>query len=245
MKHVVNKIMYTVLLLMAFFAYAFAIKPKPKLLLMTKTAGFYHSSIPKGIAAIQLLCSQNGWEVDLTKDSAYFTPKNLKQYSAIIFLSTTGTLFNENQRRAFKQYIQSGGGFVGIHAATDAEYEWPWYNKMIGAWFMNHPKQQRAKLIIPDKNHLATKDLPHEWERVDEWYNFKDINPNIKPLIMLDEKSYKGGNNGDFHPIAWYHQFEGGRVFYTGLGHTDESYSEPLFLQHLSGGIKYAMGYKN
>lgn len=239
-----NKIFYSSLLLAAFFVCAFTGAPKPKVLVMTKTAGFYHVSIPKGAEAIQKLGSENGFDVDITKDSAYFTAENLKQYAAVIFLNTTGTLFNEDQRQALKKYIQSGGGFVGVHAAADTEYKWPWYNKMVGAWFMSHPKQQVAKLLVKDRKHLATKHLPKVWERKDEWYNFRDINPDIKPLIMLDEESYTGGKNGDFHPIAWYHNFEGGRVFYTGLGHTDESYNEPLFLQHLLGGIRYAMGSK-
>lgn len=219
-------------------------KDPPRVLIMSKTAGFYHSSIPAGIAAIQKLGNENGFEVDTTTDPAVFTIKHLKKYAAVIFLNTTGTLFNEVQRTALQQYIRSGGGVTGVHAATDTEYEWPWYNKMIGAWFDNHPKQQAAKLIVKDKNHLATKHLPDVWERKDEWYNFKNINPGIKVLITIDEKSYEGGKNGDFHPMAWYHNFEGGRVFYTGLGHTDESYAEPLFLQHLLGGIQYAMGSK-
>lgn len=219
-------------------------KNPPRVLIMSKTAGFYHTSIPAGIAAVQKLGSENGFKVDTTTDPAAFTTKHLKKYAAVIFLNTTGTLFNEGQKTALQQYIRSGGGFVGVHAATDTEYEWPWYNKMIGAWFDNHPKQQAAKLIVKDKSHLATKQLPDVWERKDEWYNFKNINPDIKTLITIDEKSYEGGKNGDFHPMAWYHNFEGGRVFYTGLGHTNESYSEPLFLQHLLGGIQYAMGNK-
>ncbi|WWC82952.1 hypothetical protein PIECOFPK_00662 [Mycovorax composti] len=233
---------YTIVCIVALLALAFHKVSKPKVLVMIKTTGFYHQSIPKGVAAIQKLGRENGFDVDVTKDAEDFNTQNLKQYAAVIFMSTTGTLFNNEQREAFKKYIQSGGGFVGVHAAADTEYEWPWYNKLVGAWFLNHPPQQVAKLIVKDRNHKSTRHLPEIWERKDEWYNYKDINPNIKPLILLDETSYKGGANGDFHPIAWYHEFEGGRAFYTGLGHTDESYEEPLFLQHLLGGIQYAMG---
>ncbi|GAB3419759.1 hypothetical protein GCM10027516_15600 [Niabella aquatica] len=211
---------------------------------MSKTAGFYHTSIPAGIAAIQKLGVANNFEVDTTTDPAVFTTKRLKKYAAVIFLNTTGTLFNETQKEALQKYINSGGGFAGIHAATDTEYDWPWYNKMVGAWFADHPRQQVAKLVVKDKEHPATKHLPGVWERKDEWYNFKNINPDIKVLMTIDEKSYEGGKNGDFHPMAWYHNFEGGRVFYTGLGHTEESYNDPLFLQHLLGGIKYAIGNK-
>jgi len=217
---------------------------QPKVLVMTKTAGFHHGSIPKGIEAIQKLGVANGFEVVVTKDSAFFTDKNLKKFAAVIFLNTTGTLFNKDQKSALQRYIRSGGGFVGVHAATDTEYGWPWYNQMVGAWFVSHPKQQEAKLLVKDQHHISTRHLPAVWERWDEWYNFKNISPDIKVLISIDEASYEGGKNGAFHPMAWYHNFEGGRVFYTGLGHTNESYDEPLFLQHLLGGIQYAMGKK-
>lgn len=239
-----KKLAFLSIIVLAFAALSFVRSAKPRVLVMTKTVGFYHASIPKGVEAIQKLGADNGFDVEVTKDSSLFTDKYLKKFAAIIFLSTTGTLFNEDQKASFQKYIRNGGGFVGIHAATDTEYGWPWYNKMVGAWFASHPKQQVAKLIVQDKNHLSTQHLPGIWERKDEWYNFKNINPDVKTLITIDEKSYEGGKNGDFHPMAWYHNFEGGRVFYTGLGHTDESYSEPLFLQHVLGGIQYALGGK-
>lgn len=131
---------------------------------------------------------------------------------------------------------------MGVHAATDTEYEWPWYGKLVGAYFTNHPKVQKAIIKVTDKKHPSTKLLPDVWEHTDEWYNFKDINPDMKVLAWLDEKSYEGGTNGNEHPIAWYHEYDGGRAFYTGLGHTEESYSDPLFLKHLLGGIQYAIG---
>lgn len=116
---------------------------------------------------------------------------------------------------------------------------------MIGAYFRSHPQQQEATIKIIDKQHLATNFLNQTWQKFDEWYNFKDINPNIKVLMRLDESSYTGGKNGENHPIAWYHDYEGGRIFYTGLGHTKESYTNPTFLKHLLGGIKYTMGHTN
>ncbi|WP_114790050.1 ThuA domain-containing protein [Niabella yanshanensis] len=232
------------LLIFVFAAFSFCTSAKPRVLVMTKTAGFYHASIPKGVEAIQKLGAENGFDVDVTKDSSLFTDQNLKKYAAIIFLSTTGTLFNDDQKAAVQKYIRGGGGFVGIHAAADTEYGWPWYNKLVGAWFASHPKQQVAQLVVKDRKHLSTQHLPGIWERKDEWYNFKNINPDVKTLITIDEKSYEGGKNGDFHPMAWCHNFEGGRAFYTGLGHTDESFSEPLFLKHVLGGIQYAMGIK-
>ncbi len=214
----------------------------PKLLIFSKTAGYHHESIPTGIKAIQALGAKNGFEVDTTTDATKFTEDTLKKFAALVFLSSTGELLTGNQEIALERYIQSGGGFVGIHAATDAEYDWNWYVSMIGASFLSHPAQQVATLVINDKTHPSTDSLPATWSRKDEWYNFRNLSKDIKVLISIDEKSYEGGKNGDSHPMSWYHNFDGGRVFYTELGHTEESYADPLYLNHILGGIKYAMG---
>ena len=211
-------------------------------LVFSKTSGFYHKSIPDGIAAIQKLGMENNFRVDTTKNAAYFVADSLSKYGAIIFLSTTGDVLNREQEMAFEEYIKNGGGFVGIHAASDTEYDWAWYTKLVGAQFLNHPEIQEADVIVVDKDHPATHFLPDTWHRKDEWYNLKNISPELNILARLDENSYTGGTNGENHPIAWYHEFEGGRGFYTGGGHTTESYQEPLFLQHILGGIQYATG---
>lgn len=218
---------------------------KPRVLIFSKTAGFHHESIAVGIPAIMKMGQQNNFDVDTTTNAALFTLNNLKKYKAVIFLSTTGDVLNAEQQTAFEQYIKQGGGFVGVHAASDTEYDWPWYGNLVGAYFKSHPsKQQEANLEVVDRNFIATKHLPATWRRLDEWYNYKWIADGLHVLIKIDEKSYTGGENGDNHPMAWYHSYDGGRAFYTALGHTDASYSEPLFLQHLLGGIKYAMGEK-
>ncbi len=231
------------LLLCVAFCFSFK-KEKNKLLIFSKTNGYHHESIAAGIVAIKKLGEENNFMVDATVDSTDLNDTNLKQYKAVLFLSTTGTVLGKDQETALQNFIHHGGGFMGIHAATDCEYEWPWYGKMVGAYFTSHPKQQTAKLMVVDKNNIATKMLPDVWERKDEWYNFKDLNPDVHVLIKIDEKSYEGGKNGDNHPMAWYQTFEGGKVFYTEMGHTDESYSEPLYLQHILGGMKYVMGMK-
>ena len=213
----------------------------PRLLVFTKTAGFVHNSIPEGVAALQKMAAENNWTIDTTSDAGLFTSDNLKKYNAIVFLSTTGDVLNDAQQTAFESYMQGGGGYVGIHAAADTEYDWPFYNQVVGAYFLSHPKQQKAVINVKDKGHAATSFLPDRWERFDEWYNYKSIVPGIKVLALLDESTYEGGKNGDNHPIAWYHEIGKGRAFYTGLGHTKESYVEPFFLQHLLGGIRYAM----
>jgi type 1 glutamine amidotransferase len=217
---------------------------KKRVLVFSKTAGFKHSSIGVGVAALQKLGAENKFEVDTTTNSASFTPQNLEKYSAVIFMNTTGDVLNDEQQKTFEQFINSGKGFVGVHSATDTEYGWPWYNKLVGAYFVSHPEQQMATLNVVDRKTIATKHLPEVWNRKDEWYNFKDINPDIKVLITIDETTYKGGKNDSKHPMAWYHDFDGGRSFYTELGHVEESYTDPLFLSHLLGGIKYALGAK-
>lgn len=218
---------------------------KPRILVFSKTTGFRHSSIPAGQQAILKLGEANGFIVDTTENAQYFNEDSLDKYAAVVFLSTTDSkdsLLNHYQENAFERYIQAGGGFVGVHAATDAGYHWGWYGRLVGAYFTSHPRQQEAVLKVVDKNHPSTRHLPDQWKRKDEWYNFKNINPDLNILLTIDESSYEGGTNGDPHPMAWYHEYDGGRAFYTELGHTDESYQEDLFLDHLLGGIQYAIG---
>lgn len=217
---------------------------KPKVLIFSKTNGYHHASIATGIEAIKKLGLENGFDVDTTTDSLRFRYKILKKYSALIFLSPTGKVFGPDEEKALQEYIRKGGGFVGIHAATDCEYNWQWYGDLVGAYFKSHPKQQKAKFIVVDKNNPATQGLPDTWEHFDELYNFKYLNPDIKVLLKIDETSYTGGANGDNHPMAWYHEYDGGRSFYTALGHTDETWVDPLYLHHLLAGIQYAMGKK-
>ena len=213
------------------------------MLVFSKTAGYVHASIGDGISAIQKLGTKNGFEVDTTKDANWFSDENLKEYSAVIFLSTTGNILDHQQEAAFERYIQAGGGFVGVHSATDTEYDWNWYGRLVGAYFKSHPQQQDARFTVVDTSFDATSFFDSTtWERWDELYNFRKINPNINILLTIDESSYEGGENGDFHPMSWYHHYDGGRSFYTALGHTSKSYSEQKFLKHLLGGIQFAIG---
>ncbi len=221
----------------------------PKVLVFSKTAGFYHESIPSGLAAIQKLGEENGFEVDTTTNASDFNEENLETYSAVVFLSTTGDVLDHYQEADFERYIQAGGGFVGVHAAADTEYEWGWYNRLVGGYFSDHPgindphpNVQPGTLNVVDASHPSTSFLPSEWERTDEWYSYKQMNPDVNVLITLDEDSYKGGLDMGEHPAAWYHDFDGGRAWYTAGGHTNESYEEENFLKHLLAGIEYAIG---
>lgn len=215
---------------------------KPRVLVFSKTAAFYHTSIPAGNEALIKLGTEHGFDVDTTTNAEWFNEDTLANYSAVVFLSTTGDVLNHYQEVAFERYIQAGGGFVGIHAAADCEYDWRWYGRMNGGYFKNHPRPQLATFHVVDSLHPATKDLPATFSYNDEWYNFSQLNPEANVLITIDENSYRGGQNGEQHPMAWYHDYEGGRAFYTALGHSEASFTDSLHLKHFLGGIKYAIG---
>ena len=228
---------------LSFAAVQSAASQQPRVLVFSKTAGFRHSSIEPGIAAVRKLGQENGFTVEATEDASAFNERNLRRFRAVVFLSTTGDVLNPRQQDAFERYIQAGGGWVGIHSATDTEYDWPWYGRLAGAYFASHPPGlQTGTFRVLDKSHPATAGLPDRWERTDEFYNFKQMNPDVRVLVTVDETTYRGGTNGPNHPMAWYHAYDGGRAFYTAMGHTDASYTEPLFLRHLLGGIRYALG---
>jgi cytochrome c len=233
-------------LLLAFVCVPIAARSQEsRVLVFSKTAGFRHSSIGVGLAAIRKLGQENGFSVDATEDASAFTSKNLARYRAVVWLNTTGDVLNAAQQDDFERYIQAGGGYVGVHSAADTEYDWPWYGRLAGAWFNGHPGNpnvRKATYRVLDKSHPSTEGFPDTLVREDEFYNFKSIDPTIHVLIEIDEKSYEGGTNGDHHPMSWYHDFDGGRAWYTNMGHTEATYSEPLFLRHLLGGLRYAMG---
>ena len=200
--------------------------PRFAVLVLSKTTGFRHDSIPEGIAAIKALGADHGFSVDSTEDTARFTDVELARYKVVVFLSTTGNIFADDQKVAFERYIRSGGGFVGIHSASDTEYQWAWYGRRIGAYFASHPEIQPAMIRIEDPLHPSTESLPAAWERTDEWYNFRD-NPRgtVHILATVDESSYSGGKMGADHPIAWCQVIDGGRSWYTAMGHTTKSAS--------------------
>jgi type 1 glutamine amidotransferase len=212
-----------------------------RVLVFSKTRGFRHDSIPAGITAIKKLAVEKDFAVDTTEDATLFTDSNLARYKVLIFLNTTGDVLDDAQQAAMERFIRSGNGYVGVHSASDTEFSWPWYGKLVGAYFDSHPAIQTATIRIENRSHPSTKSLPDPWSRRDEWYNFR-TNPRsrVNVLARVDESSYTGGKQGADHPIAWYQIYDGGRSWYTALGHTKESYQEPDFLTHLAGGIEWA-----
>jgi uncharacterized protein len=218
---------------------------------VTNGKGFVHENIPHSVEAIRKLGKENGFDVDVSDDPDVFTPDNLKQYSAIIFSNSNNEAFEtQAQRDSFRRYIRAGGGFVGIHSASGSEREWPWFWAMLGGKFHRHPKIQPFEVRVADANHPATKDLPSTFTWDDECYYLDNLNSNIRPLLVTDpaqlddpkKHEYPGDRFGDALPLAWYHEFEGGRSFYTALGHKPEHYQDPILLKHIRGGILWAMG---
>ncbi len=218
------------------------VEGNPQVLVYTRTTGFRHGSIPAGVQAVRRLGDQLGFGVEHTEDPGRFATETLAPFTAVIFLNTTGDILDDAQQDSFKAFIQGGGGFVGIHSAADTEYDWPWYGRLMGAWFASHPPTQEGRLIVADSTHPSTRCLPDPWVRVDEWYDFR-APPAAGSAILLtiDEGSYGGARMGSPHPMSWAREFDGGRTWYTALGHTAESYTEPAFLDHLAGGIIWVL----
>lgn len=231
----------------AIAAACLAVLPAPTLapksfLVFSKTAGFRHDSIPDGQQAITDIAKERKWTVTFSEDSAVFEATNLAKYDAVVFLMTTGDILDPAQKAAMQAYVEGGGGYLGLHSATDTEYKWEWYGKCVGAWFSGHPAQQEAKIHIENKKHPSVSFLPDPWVRKDEWYNFK-TNPRAQVTVLatVDESSYTGGTMGADHPIIWCHQVGKGRSWYSALGHTHESYKDPLFLRMLAEGLNWVV----
>ena len=220
-------------------------------LVFSRTAGFRHEAIPAGISCLERIASKNGWRISSTEDPSVFSDENLAKFDVTVWLMTTGDVLDSAQKEAFRRFIRTGKGFVGVHSATITENDWPWFVSLVGAKFTGHPPTQKGRLVIEDRDHPAIPEsMPSEWVRVDEWYSF-DRNPRgvSRVLISIDESSYQVDDNQWFpgvkqrmgdHPLVWCHEYEGGRIFQTALGHTTESYADPLFIAHLEGAILWA-----
>jgi cytochrome c len=220
-----------------------------RVLVFAKTAGFYHASIKEGRQFLMDWGKKNNVAVDSTINADNFNEENLKRYTAVVFLNTTGDVLNPAQQAHFERFIQAGGGYVGIHAASDTEYDWPWYNGLMGGFFNGHPSKpnvQVGKMTVLDKKHPSTAHLPETFDKKDEFYNFKSMNKDdLKFLISVDEKSYTEGKMGDFHPMSWHHDYDGGKAFYTNFGHTPETFTtETAIMEHIANGLKSVMADK-
>ncbi|MDX1910381.1 MAG: ThuA domain-containing protein [Saprospiraceae bacterium] len=221
----------------------------PRVLIFSKTNGYRHESIEAGKNALVQICRNNGIWADTTENAAFFEEKNLKRYAAVVFLNTNGDVLDPRQEADFERYIQAGGGFMGVHSASATEYTWHWYGGLVGAYFKDHPAIQDIRLGVTDCTHPATRHLGCQtWNWKEEPYNFRHYEPDLQVLLSADESAYKGGvvpaafDPEKGHPMAWYHTYDGGRAFYTALGHIPETYTDPAFQSHLLGGLQYAIG---
>ncbi len=221
-----------------------ALATPPAILVFTRTTGYRHASIPAAVAAVRAIARRDGFAVVATEDPRAFTDASLRRFRAVAFLLTTGTVLDGAQRGALERFVRHGGGWLGVHSASDTAYAWPFYGRLVGAYVRRHPAIQLAIMDVTDRRNPATAPLPAVWRRIDEWYDFR-TNPRgrVHVLATVDERSYRGGGMGADHPITWCHEDLGGRALYTALGHTIAAYREPLFLAHLRGALAYVLGH--
>ncbi|MDO3387612.1 ThuA domain-containing protein [Gilvimarinus sp. SDUM040013] len=219
-------------------------------LLFTKTAGWHHESINAGVTAMKKMAERHHFKLDWHEMSSVFADDRLKNYDAVVFLNTTADILNDDQQAAMERFIQSGKGFVGIHSASDTEYEWDWYTKMVGRTFHIHPAIQTAEIDVIDRKFPGVERMPDTFLWTDEFYEFgAERIDSLNYILSIDESTYDpvadwgrvaGEGMGDFHPIAWYHEYDGGRAFYTGLGHVPSTFEDKMFLEHIYGGLYWA-----
>lgn len=214
-----------------------------EVLVFSGTKGFRHDSIPAGIQMFRELAAQSDWRVTTTEDPTVFTEFGLRPYRVLVFLNSTGDVLNVEQEKATEAWLRQRRGFIGIHSAADTEYDWPFYSQLLGAQFKSHPHIQPARVKVEAGQDPCMAHLPAVWERTDEWYCFR-ANPrkSVKVLASLDPDSYSGNTMGADHPIVWKHEFGGARSFYTAMGHTQETYREPLFKEKIRRAVVWAAG---
>ncbi|MDG2201702.1 MAG: ThuA domain-containing protein [Phycisphaerales bacterium] len=218
-----------------------AVTSEPQVLVFSRTAGFRHGSIEPGVKAMQSL-GGDAFTVVHTEDPGRFTHDGLASFDAVVFLNTTMDVLDDAQQQAFAGWYRDGGGYVGIHAAADTEYDWPWYGQLMGAWFMSHPSVQEADIVVEDRTHPAMSHLPATWTCTDEWYDYRaSPRGSVHVLARMDHDSYEGEQMEGDHPVIWCQVFDGGTAFYTGRGHTDESFAEPAFREHLRQAILWVI----
>lgn len=248
-RHVVRwqnpamRLLLTILLSSLAVLTAGATEPAPyaeRVLVFSRTAGFRHGSIPTAAATLRTLATEAGFAADHSEDSADINAANLARYRVVVFASTTGDILDAAQQQALQDFVRGGGGFVGVHAAADTEHDWPWYGQLVGAYFLSHPPGLQSTLVQPERD---GKPVGKPWPVRDELYNYRS-NPReqVRVVATIDERTYDGGTMGADHPLTWCHAFEGGRSWYTGLGHDEAVYANPGFLAQLRRGLRYAAG---
>ncbi len=233
----------SILFLLAVAAFVTAVHADaapPRVLVFSKTEGWRHDSIPVAVETLRRLVGEAGMAMDATEDSSAFDAANLARYRIVVFANTTGDVLDPAQQRALETFVRRGGGFLGVHSAADTEHDWPWYGQLVGAYFRTHPPGLQASRVQPERDGEPVGD---GWPARDELYNYADNpRPRVRVVATVDERAYEGGTMGADHPIAWCRAFDGGRAWYTGLGHDRTIYARPEFLAQLRQGLRYAAG---
>jgi type 1 glutamine amidotransferase len=215
--------------------------PTPAILVFTKTTGFRHDSIPAGVAAVERIAAELGYETEHTEDAGVYNPLDLARFAAVAWVSPSGDILDELERAALADFVTGGGGWCGIHAASTAERSWPFFRELVGARFIGHPPGcTPGEIDVVDTEHASTAHLPKRWSWTDEWYSFDERPKDVEVLLEADEDTYDTADlaMGNPHPIAWHRRLEQGRCFYTALGHAEEAYADPDFLAHVKGGLE-------
>ncbi|MFF9149016.1 ThuA domain-containing protein [Streptomyces sp. NPDC014861] len=218
--------------------------PAPDVLVYTRTAGYRHASIPDAADALAGLAARRGLAAEATEDPAAFTAAGLAGRALVVLASTTGTVLTPEGRTALEAYLRGGGALLAVHAAANAEPDWPFYGDLLGTRFAGHPPFQPGAVLVEDARHPAAAPLPPRWEWTDEWYEYTSHprTPDAHVLLCADETAYEGGTLGDDHPIAWCRTVDRGRFLFTALGHAPEAYRDPYFLAHLDGALAWLLG---
>ena len=241
--------------LLLFLWSPFCMAAEKKVLIYTKNGtagkGYVHKNIPASVACLKKICKQNQWAYEVSDDPSLFTKEKIGAFDVLVFSNTNNEAFDtEEQKKVFQAYIRGGGGFVGIHSACGSERQWPWFWANLGGKFIRHAKRQSFEIKVIDKEHPSTAHLDDIWQwEDDECYFVDEMNPDIHILLAVDLRTiedkrkeiYPGRVFGDYFPLAWCHEFDGGRQWYTALGHKIEHYKDNNFIKHLTGGIQWAM----
>jgi type 1 glutamine amidotransferase len=244
LKWPAKRLTLVALLLLIFGPTSFTVSAQERVLVFSKTTGFRHPSIDDGIAMLQSQAANNAFVIELSENAADFNPTNLSRFRAVVWLNTTGDVLDATQQVSFQTWLENGGGYLGIHAAADCEYAWPWYGASVlgnGAWFQAHPAIQAATVLREDATDISTAHLSANFSMTEEWYNFRaNPRPQVTVLLKLDESSYNPGTGamGADHPISWKRSVGLGRSFYTGMGHRSETYADQRFQLHVKAALQ-------
>jgi type 1 glutamine amidotransferase len=213
--------------------------PAARVLMLTATAGFRHDSIPAARQVMSSLAASTGeFTVTATEELSVVTASTLATYDVLVFALTSGELnFTADQRTAILSFVEGGGGFLGVHSASDTLYEWPEYGRLVGAYFKEHPWIQQGTVVVEDQTHPASSGIGGRFTLLEEFYTFRE-NPRARAQVLLSLDAASVGAQGDY-PLAWVQTIGRGRAYYNALGHFPETWMDARFQRQLLGAIRW------